>query len=188
MQKNNIVLGLDMDGVILDHTGLKITLARNLGFDILPHQTASEIIKTVLPEQSLRTLHFSLYSDPDTCFATFVMRGAGTLLEELGKQKIPYYLISRRRDPDMAIAVLREKELWPHYFNEQNSFFVEKPEDKNTKARALGITHYLDDEPKVLHALVDVPHRFLFDPHNAYPAHDHYTAVRSLQEFKDHIA
>ncbi len=176
-----------MDGVILDHTGLKIALARNLGFSLEPCETPSEILKTILPEAHVASLQYSLYSDPDVCLTTFTMRGAGPFLEELQRAQTPYYLISRRRDPEMAVTVLREKELWPHYFNEKNSFFVAEIADKNAAARSLGITHYLDDEPKVLRALADVPNRFLFDPHGAYPAHDMYTTVRSWQEFRSHV-
>ena len=185
---NSMILGFDLDGVILDHTGLKIALAKNLGFDLTPEHTPSEIIKKMLPEEHLVSLQHSLYYDPETCAATFVMRGAEMFFAELCKKNIPYYLISRRRVPETAISVLQEKGLWPQYFNESNTFFVTTPEEKNDCAKKLGVTHYLDDEPKVLTVLADVSHRFLLDQHGVLPASSAYTTVRSLQEFQKYIA
>ena len=58
----------------------------------------------------------------------------------------------------------------PNVFERILTFFVIKPEDKNIKARELGVTHYVDDETGVLEKLVDVKNRFLFDNLGAFSA------------------
>ena len=59
-------------------------------------------------------------------------------------------------------------------------------EDKNNKARELGVTIYLDDQPSVLDALVDVPQKLLFDPLYAYakrPEYTQYSKIHSWDKF-----
>ena len=58
---------------------------------------------------------------------------------------------------------------------------METPEDKNTKAVELGVTHYFDDEPRVLEKLVDVKNKFLFDPIDALK-NSGYARVKSWKE------
>ena len=73
------------------------------------------------------------------------------------------------------------KGLWPKYFNESNAFFVVEPIEKNIKAKELGITHYVDDETKILNVLEDVPNKFLFDHMNVFPE-GNYAKVTSHEE------
>ena len=86
-----------------------------------------------------------------------------------------------------AIRILSKHSLWPKYFNKVNAFFVDQAEDKNKKAVQLGLTHYIDDELKVINLLVDVPNKFLFDPFNVFDKADYYTKIKSWAEFKKHL-
>lgn len=157
------IIGLDLDGVIADHTMQKINLAKQLGVRLRPEETPSDIIKSVMPLEFVRKLQFMLYEDPDTALCSPLMDGAHEALSKIAQNNIPYFLISRRRRPELAIKLLEMHGLWPLYFKENNSFFVREPEDKNIKARELGVTHYVDDEIKVLEKLADVRYKFLFD-------------------------
>ena len=175
-------IGLDMDGVIIDHTLPKIRLAERYGITIAPEQTPSEIMRTLLPTDAWKELQRTLYGDPVIALESPVMRGARPALRELAKKQVPFSLISRRKDPEVAIALLKKHELWPTFFHEKNTFFVTAPEDKNVRAIELGVTHYLDDELKVLHVLNAVPNKYLFEKYEAF-TNVSYNTIRSWQEF-----
>ena len=173
-----------MDGVLLDNADTKIKIARKFGFELKLHHTPSEIIRTILPQVILENLQKILYDDHKIGISTPLMRGARALLADLQTRKIPIFLISRRKIPEVAIKILKKHALWPQYFNKNNSFFVIHPEDKDTRAAKLGITHYIDDELKVINVLSSVPNKFLFDQFNVFKTADHYTKIKSWSEFK----
>jgi len=184
---NKMVVGFDMDGVILDNADSKIKIAKSLGFDIKIHHTPSEIIRTILPQVVLEKLQSILYDDHEVALATPLMKGVKTIMADLNKKNIPIFLISRRKIPEVAIKILRKHLLWPKYFNDKNSFFVSHPEDKNFRAAQLGVTHYIDDELKIINALSSVKNKFLFDQFNVFDKANNYTKIKSWSEFKHHI-
>ena len=157
------IIGFDMDGVIINHVRNKIRLAGLFGVKLAPHQTPSEIIKTTMSEPQYRELQYLLYDHPDIGPSAPMMPGAIKVIEKIRRQGIPYFLISRRKKAGTAVKLLTRHGLWPKYFNEKNTYFVKEIEDKETRAKKLGITHYIDDEQKVLNALVSVKNKFLFD-------------------------
>ena len=157
------IIGLDLDGVIVDNTQNKIKFAKKLGFDLNPEDTPADFIETVLPKDTLSELQKLLYHNPQTALQANLISGAKAGLECIKKSGIKYFLISRRKDPELAASLLKKRGLWPHYFNAENAFFVSEPEDKNMKAIDLGVNFYVDDQPSVLEKLNGVPNRFLFD-------------------------
>lgn len=161
--KNNIIIGFDLDGVIADHTKLKIRLAAARGFKLKPEQTPSDIMKSLLPEFVNAGIQQDLYHNLEISRRIPLARGAKTVLRKLKKRKSPFFLISRRKDANLAITLLRFHGLWPKYFNENNAFFVAKAEDKNARALELGVTHYIDDQLSVLNKLPCVKNKILFD-------------------------
>ncbi len=164
VDKKTIVIGFDMDGVIIDHAQRKVELAKNFGFKIKKSETPSEIIKNMItPLATYQEFQRVLYDAPETALHSPLMPGVKIVLAKIKKLKIPCFLISRRKKEETAIALLIKHGLWPKYFNKQNTFFVLEPEDKEVKAKALGVTHYIDDERKVLDALHSVSNKILFD-------------------------
>lgn len=176
-----------MDGVILDNAESKIAVAKKFGMTIKLGHTPSEILKTLMPQIVWEEFQNMLYDHPKFAFSTPLMRGTRSILADLNRKKIPMFLISRRKVPEIAIKILEKHSLWPRYFNEKNSHFVIHPKDKNVEAAKLGITHYIDDELKIINVLSKVPNRFLFDPFNAFKKADNYIKVRSWAQFKKHI-
>ncbi len=183
----NIILGFDMDGVLVNNTLPKIRLAKSLGFRLSPEQTPSEVIPSYLPAPVLRELQGNLYDNIEEALRTPLMSGAKGILAAVQKSGIPYFLISRRRVPHIAEAILKRHGLWPRYFSEKNAFFVLEPEDKDEKASELGITHYVDDELKIINRLASVKNRFLFDQFNIFEKAANYTKISSWGEFKEHV-
>ena len=191
MTKHNVdkkpIIVFDMDGVILYNSNSKIRIAKKLGFDIKIHHTPSDIIRKILPQTILEELQSILYDNHKVALATPLMRGIRTVLDELNRKKISFFLISRRKIPEVAIMILKKHRLWPKYFNEGNARFVIEPKDKDEKAKEFGLTHYIDDELKVINALASVPNKFLFDQFGIFEEADHYTKIRSWSEFKKHL-
>lgn len=181
------ILGFDMDGVLVDNCPLKVAIAGKMGYRIKLAEAPSEIIRNILKPEDMKALQLALYHDLKMSLEAELMPGVSDLLAKIKSKNTLYYLISRRSDPPIAIELLRARGLWPEYFNESNAFFVDKPEDKNIKAKELGVNHYVDDEIKVLNVLADVPNKFLFDHLSVFPEADHYTKIASHKELAKHF-
>ncbi len=183
-KKNKTTIGFDLDGVIIDHTDIKIRLAANEGYELEAEQTCSEIMKNLLPSEVYKKIQYFIYEDPGEAVIQPLMAGVENNLRKI-KEFFPYYLISRRNSEQSkknAVNLLKIHKLWPAYFNERNVFFVFSREEKNTKARELGITHYIDDERKVLEKLEDVENKFFFNPFGVPEAPNGCKEIRSWDE------
>ncbi len=178
--------GFDMDGVIIDHTEMKMRLAKDYGFELRPEDTPADIIRNIIPSAQLNELKHRLYDDPTTALLSSVMPGAIEALQEIRSLGFPFFLISRRKNSKMAVELLKSRGLWPHFFNDQNAFFVSSPEEKDRHAQDLHITHYTDDEIGVLSA-VKVPHSFLFDSLGVLIEDDSYVRVDSWPTLTTHL-
>lgn len=157
------IIGFDMDGVIIDNTENKIRLAKKFGFDLKEGDTPADFIETVVPEDILAKMRPLLYDDPVISLEAHTLKGAKEGLLKVKNSGQQYFLISRRRNPNMAIRLLEKHGIWPAIFNEANAFFVREPEEKNEHAIKLGIDIYVDDQPSVLEKLPAVKTRLLFD-------------------------
>lgn len=181
------IIGFDLDGVIINHAPSKIELAKKLGFNLKLRDTPSEIIKTIIDPASLKELQQNLYHNPKFFKTAPLMTGAESGLLKLKKRGLPFILISRRSEPKSAIESLKHHGLWPKFFNKNNTFFVAEPEDKNIKAREFGVTHYADDESRVLEKLTNVKNKFLFDNLGVFDNVHDYVSVKSWDELVEHF-
>src|SRR3989344_5824160 len=126
-KNKKLIIGFDMDGVILDNADSKIKVAKKFGLDIKLGHTPSEILKKMMPQVVWEEFQNMLYDHPKFAFSTPLMRGVRTILADLKKKNIPIFLISRRKIPEVAIKILKKHLLWPRYFSEKNSYFVIHP-------------------------------------------------------------
>jgi hypothetical protein len=182
------IIGLDLDGVIIDNTNPKIEFAKKMGFDLKPENTPAERLDRILPTEILAPMREFLYYDPKTALRAEIVRGAKTGLERIKKSGYPYFLISKRAVPRIAVEILKKHGLWPKYFNHDNSFFISESESKDPKAAELGINVFLDDQPAVLAKLPSVPQRILFDRYKVFGDLDfEHIKVNSWEEFITHI-
>ena len=186
-----LVIGLDLDGVIIDHSHAKHSLAVLHGRAILPHETPSEIMRTLFDAPVWERIQTLLYENPAIATAPPLMRGVREGIEAIHTRGIPYYLISRRRSSGngrvRAQELLKKRGLWGAHFSENNVFFVDRVEDKEITAQHLGITHFVDDELKVLRAMSRTPIRFLFDPYHALPPEESIHPIASWQMLVHHL-
>ena len=179
---NKKFIGLDLDGVIINHAPVKIELAKKFGFKLKPEETPSEIMRRIIDEATYKEIQFNLYDNPKFFKTAPLMAGAKSGLKKLKDSSLPFALISRRKDSKSAIAVLKYHGLWPKFFDVSNTFFVVEPADKNVKAQELGVTHFADDEFKILEKLANVKNKFLFDNLDAFENIHGYTRVESWKE------
>lgn len=167
------LIGLDLDGVIVDHTEPKIRAAKELGFDIAPEETPTNILEKKMGTEhyaALEKIRNEIYNTDDTRKMPTVMAGAREGLEMIVRWGVPYVLLSQRKYPEYAVTLLQHRRLWPEVFNRENAFFFTGGDhEKNAKAEELGVNIYVDDKPSVLATMTSVPRRVLFDQHDAYP-------------------
>ena len=166
-----------MDGVIIDQTERKIVLAQKRGWIINKEDTPSDIIINKIPPGVYAEIQRDLYSDILTMKDPPLMKGVVSLLQFFEKLRVPCILISMRRNPEVAIALLQRHNIVPRYFSHERIFFVRETAEKNKKARELGITHYIDDEIRVLSVLPDIACRILFDPLGVFSSANEYLRV-----------
>ena len=176
------VVGFDLDGVIIDHTQNKMTIAARYGVSLCPEDTHSEKMIHLFPPAVYREIQEQMYDDTDEALSAPLMEGAYSGLAKLREMEIPYFLISRRKKPIHAIHLLERRELWGDYFSPENTFFVDKPEAKDVVARQLGVTHFIDDESRVLAAMPSVAERILFDARELFTETDAYRHVKNWSE------
>lgn len=181
--QNQIIIGLDLDGVILDFTEVKIKAAQALGFTLRPHETPSEVIRNIMSENTMAQIKHAIYANIEQASMTPLMEGSFDGLNFLKENEIPFFLISRRKTYPVAIETLKHHKIWPQFINEKNAHFVERSHDKDLKAQLFGVNYFLDDEIHVLDKLVSVPNRYLFDKHNVFIASSPYPRVNSWKEF-----
>lgn len=181
-QDENFVVGFDLDGVIVDHTQNKMRIAARYGVTICPEETHSERMKALFEPDVYREIQEQMYDDTDEALSAPLMEGAFGALASLREHEIPYFLISRRKKPIHALHLLERRGLWGEYFTPENTFFVENMEDKDPVARKLRVTHFIDDEARVLRLMPSVPNRILFDVRNLFAEHDSLSRVRSWNE------
>lgn len=187
MKREKLVIGLDLDGVILDSTELKIKFARQFGFDLKPEQTPAEVIGKFIPADVLDKMRKLLYESPETAVLAGLVPGAKEGVGQLKNFGRSFYLISnisRRKNPGIAKEILCRHGLWPEYFSENNAFFVLNSEEKSQKAAEVGVSIYLDDQPHVLDKLESVKEKILFDRFGCFPD-SKYKTVESWQQFLD---
>jgi phosphoglycolate phosphatase-like HAD superfamily hydrolase len=184
-QSKNIVVGFDMDGVIIDHVQNKITLARRYAVHLSPEDTHSERLPARLSHHDYLSLQDELYGNSDLALSAPLMDGVADLLSWLQGSETHFVLISRRRNPENAIELLSRLGLWGEHFTERNAFFVREPEEKNVIGVREGVTHFFDDERRVLRAMPDIEMRFLVDTFNQFPDEPHIIRVSRLDGVKD---
>ena len=181
---NQIVIGFDLDGVIIDQAHQKVRIGKKIGLDLKLEDTAFGILESKYSSEVVEQIKSILYNDPMYALRATLMEGVINVFDFLKEKQYPFFLISRRRHPDMAVKLLERLEIWPFIINDVNSYFVSGPEAKNIKAKELGITHYIDDELKIIHALDSVKNKYLFDRFNVFAEHTAYKKIKSWYDFE----
>lgn len=164
----NLKIGLDLDGVIIDHTINKIKLAKQKGYFLKPAQTNSNLMKKIIPINIYRAVQVGIYGKEG--LSSRPMKNAKKILGKI-IELFPVCIISRRGYRDnqnkFALQWLKNNKFSPP-LDRKKIFFVDDDLDKNALCEKLNINTYLDDKIKVLNNLPSVKYRVLFDPYSHY--------------------
>lgn len=184
----NIKIGLDLDGVIIDHTLNKISLAKQRGYFLNPNQTSSEVMEKIVPLEVKRFIQKSVYGRVG--LSSKQMKNSKKVLKKITETFSVPYIISRRgityNQRKFAMCWLKNNCFFPPLLSDQ-IIFVDSDVKKNDMCKKLNINIYLDDKIKVLNNLPSVKCRVLFDPYGHYykSPPSNIKVVKTWQEFYD---
>lgn len=152
-------IGLDLDGVIIDHHDSKCRLAADFGLALEPWQTNTNVIKEFMPLEAYRALQDRLYTSL-TPTAPPVRRA----LETLAALPAEFYIVSARTPVSIRFAQdwLGQHRLYD-LIPAERVFFCGTAEDKRVYCERLGLHAFMDDKLSVLQLLPRHVHRILFD-------------------------
>ncbi len=183
-------IGLDLDGVIIDHTLNKIKLAKKFGYFLNPSQTSSEIMEKIVPLEVKRFIQKSIYGRVG--LSSRQMKNSKKMLQKIVETFSVPYIISRRdykfNQRKFALQWLKKNRFFPSLKRNRILFAKSEPL-KNNICKKLNINIYLDDKIKVLNKLFSVKHKILFDPygHHYKNPPKSIKVVRNWEEFYKHL-
>ncbi|MFH1047222.1 MAG: hypothetical protein V1738_02865 [Patescibacteria group bacterium] len=158
-----MLIGLDFDGVIVDHSEHKLQLARELGYELEPWQTNTNIMKKFVSESEYRGIQEKIYTE-----LSLVAPPIAEALEhirQLGGE--PLILSARRSDTvQHALQWMKQHDLF-EVIPVERVHFCAKSSQKGDYCRRLGVEVFLDDKLAVLDVLDSNVKKFLFDHHDS---------------------
>ncbi|MBI2624821.1 MAG: AAA family ATPase [Candidatus Nealsonbacteria bacterium] len=174
-------IGLDLDGVIIDHSENKMMLAKKLGFSVKKEDVGSEKLKTLIPKEQYKALKKELYGK--------ISLKAGPMpfsLESISGLKCwdtDLYIISKRKESKLALDWLKIHNIFS-LIPENRVYFVKEEKEKAVLAKKLGIDIFLDDKSIVLSSMASiVPHLALFGCRKGKNHSGKWVCLKSWKEF-----
>jgi hypothetical protein len=182
--KRNRRIGLDLDGVIIDHTASKIRLVAEHGLRLEPWQTNTNIFGRLIGREVYRAIEGRLYGELTESSAP--VAGA---LEHLALLPDDTCIVSARNEISRGPA---QRWLELHGVTSviapERIIFVGSGEEKLPELLRLGITDYLDDKLSVLRGLPSDIGRVLFDEYRLSSKLDLPTDVVVVTSWVDFIS
>lgn len=152
-------IGIDLDGVLIDHRENKRKLAGEHGFALEPWQANSNLLDRFVPANIHDAIREPLYGHLTP--AAPPVAGA---LQGLAALRAEVFIISARRSHSVRYA---QDWLLKHRIYDtvpaERIYFCGGDEEKRGYCERLGITMFLDDKVSVLDALPGKTKRVLFD-------------------------
>jgi hypothetical protein len=180
-------IGLDFDGVIVDHSANKLRLAEGLGCRLEHWQTNTNVMKRFMRPETYEAIQDCLYyeftplADP--------MEGALENIARLVAAGIEPHIISARDDRSRPFAMeWIKKHRLTDLIPPERLNFVGNGDEKRALVERFGISVFLDDKISVLANLPKTTRRFLFDQHDISKQIELKgadTVVRTWKEFVD---
>lgn len=152
-------IGIDLDGVLIDHHEHKLKLAGDYGFSLEPWQVNSNVLGKYVPEHVMDAIQESLYGEltPQAPPIAGSLQGLAALRAEV-------YIISARRPGSVRYA---QDWLIKHRVYDavpaERIYFCGGDEEKRGYCDRLGLSLFMDDMVSVLDALPGRTRRVLFD-------------------------
>ncbi len=175
-------IGLDLDGVIIDHTANKLKLAKDYGYALEPWQANTNLMKRFMDHDHYEALQDTLYTTmtPD---APAVI-GALEHLPKLAGAEI--YIVSAR--PHESVRYAQEWLTKHRLFDlvpAERMFFCNDSKDKRGICDRLLVDLFLDDKLSVLTDLSVAVRKALFDPDGIAETLDLGSGVSVVRTWRD---
>lgn len=152
-------IGLDFDGVIIDHHQHKLRLAAERGYDFEPWQTNTNVMKPLMEVPVYRELQDVLYGE-----LTLQAPPVAGAIETIAAIPAEFYIVCARTPVNIRFA---QQWLGDHRLYDvipaERIFFCGTSEDKRGYCERLGLHAFLDDKLGTLHALPPRVQCYLFD-------------------------
>ncbi len=152
-------IGIDLDGVLIDHREHKRKLAEEYGVVLEPWQTNTNVIERFVPKDVYEAMQLHLY----THWTAAAPASTGALLA-LAALDAELYIISARRTDSVRYA---QDWLIKHHVYDivpaERIYFSGGDEEKRGYCERLGIDIFLDDKIRVLDALPGKTKCILYD-------------------------
>jgi hypothetical protein len=158
-------VGIDLDGVIIDHRPNKLRLAAEFGIPLEPWQANTNVMKSIIGAETYEAIQLPLYSH--LTLEAPAVAGAIECLERLPGEA---YIVSAR-DPDNQ----RFAEEWLERHGvyrlipRERVIFCSHGREKPVHCRRLGVAAFLDDKLSFLEYLSPDIRRVLFDEDGVAP-------------------
>lgn len=182
----NVRVGIDLDGVIIDHRGHKCALAKIHGGHLEPWQANSNVIREHMQAEAYAAMKDSLY-----CEWSLKAPEVEGALKELARLKDRVYIVSARRAESIRFA---QDWLLAHGVYDlvpaERIYFCGGDAEKRGYCEKLGIGIFLDDKISVLDVLPDPTKKVLFDPDGVadkISVAEHIEVVADWKSFLDII-
>jgi len=152
-------IGIDFDGVIVDHRPHKLKLAGALGFSLEPWQTNTNVMQDYMSEDAYRSVQKPLYDE-----LTVLAPAVAGALETLARLPGELYVVSARRPENtLSARAWMAKHGLHALVPPERVIFCASGRDKREHVERLGISLFLDDKISYLGHLPDSMRRVLFD-------------------------
>lgn len=152
-------IGIDLDGVLIDHREHKLKLAAEYGVVLEPWQANTNVLGKFVKEEVLEAIQEPLY----TTLTPTAPPVAGAL-EHLARIKTEIYIISARRSESVRYA---QDWLLKHRVYDavpaERIYFCGGDDEKRGYCDRLGLSLFLDDRVRVLELLPGKTKRVLYD-------------------------
>lgn len=188
MDERMIAIAFDMDGVLIDHTATIKELAMSQGYALTDKDCVAASLRKAISSDLYEQINSMVYDGSDAAIKhSNLMPHAADLVNILSTSGFTLYILSRRRY-DHGLAILRHFNLH-NIFNVHNSYFVSSTIEKAVIADSLGVTHYIDDQPRHLKGdMQSIQNKFLFDQYDQFGVVEGCQRITSLMELEELIA
>lgn len=160
------IIGIDLDGVIIDHKPAKLRLAADFGFALEPWQTNTNLMKNFLPVGQYRELQSVLYDETTDCAPT-VAGARECLLAAISFGFEPHLISRRNRDSVQIVEGWLKRRGFEDVFNVDHVHFCQSDGEKAEICSRLSVVSFVDDKLSVLLGLSSSVRRILFAPDGA---------------------
>jgi hypothetical protein len=181
MKEPRRIIGLDLDGTIVNHTANKLSLAADFGYALEPWQTSSNVMGRFMAKGHYDALRERLYGE--MTLSAPPMPGSLAAVARFGGDAL---VISARREDNRDVVMhWLEHNGFLEHLRPDRVHFVGRSLDKAAFLPGLGVTAYVDDQVKVLRSLPEGVARFLFDEHDAADRYETDVTMRIIRAWED---